>query len=171
MNLKEAFEEAKNFGTPAVFRNVFPKVPSWESFTTHLASAVKEPNTVRTFHEHYHVVEVYEHNLESVVATYEGYDEVYTALNDANSLGIMRRPVMLLATVIGTPELQRHRDPCDQMHWACVGVESWKVWVSEDKVLEFILNPGDVIFIPVGLYHQVNSVTPSAGITWSANIP
>jgi quercetin dioxygenase-like cupin family protein len=44
------------------------------------------------------------------------------------------------------------------------------VWLSENEVLEFKLEPGDLIFIPVGLYHQVKSVTSRAGITWSANI-
>jgi hypothetical protein len=170
MNLKSAFEEAKAANTPAVFRNVFTTVPGWEPFLNHLELYKKEVNGFRTFGPTYYVLELFDHNLKNISDTYAGYSEVHAAVHEACEGGVWPRPVMLIATDLGNPELPRHRDPCDQMHWTCIGSEAWKVWVSEEEVLEFTLNPGDLIYIPIGLYHQVTSVTPRAGITWSAMV-
>jgi cupin superfamily acireductone dioxygenase involved in methionine salvage len=170
MILKDIFASAKANNVPAVLRNVFPTVPAWESFLNHLETYQKIDNGVRNFGPTYYVVELFDQDIAEITSTYLGYDVVYKELDEANVLGIMNRPVMLVSTGIDSPELPKHKDPCDQMHWTCVGKEFWKVWLSENEVLEFKLEPGDLIFIPVGLYHQVKSVTSRAGITWSANI-
>lgn len=170
MILKNIFADAKANNQPVVLRNIFPIVPAFESFLNHLEIYQKVSNGVRNFGPTYYVIELFDQDLTKITKTYLGYDTVYKELDEANALGIMNRPVMLLSTSLDSPELPKHKDPCDQMHWTCVGKEFWKVWLYDDKVLEFNLEPGDLIFIPVGLYHQVKSVTIRAGITWSANI-
>ena len=170
MILKDVFADAKTGNTPALIRNAFPIVPDWEPFLNHLELYKKENNGVRSFGPTYYVVELFDQHLQQVTSTYTGYDIVHTALDSALVGGVMPRPVMLISTGTGTSELPRHKDPCDQMHWTCIGSELWKVWISEEEVLEFTLEPGDLIYIPIGLYHQVISITPRAGITWSAMV-
>ena len=55
-----------------------------------------------------------------------------------------------------------HKDNLDVWFWQCQGKTKWKV-----KRKEYILKPGDLIFVPKGIVHNVTSLTPRAGISMS----
>jgi mannose-6-phosphate isomerase-like protein (cupin superfamily) len=57
----------------------------------------------------------------------------------------------------------KHKDNVDVWFWNCQGQTKW---VMEDKE-SFILNPGDLIFVSKGIYHEVIPLTPRAGISMS----
>ena len=50
----------------------------------------------------------------------------------------------------------------DVYYWKCQGVTQW---IVEDK--NVILNPGDLIYIPSGMYHSVTPLSPRLGISMS----
>jgi ribosomal protein L16 Arg81 hydroxylase len=54
----------------------------------------------------------------------------------------------------------RHVDDVDVYFWQCQGSSKW---VMDD--CEFILTPGDMIYVPKGIYHNVIPLTPRAGIS------
>ena len=56
----------------------------------------------------------------------------------------------------------RHKDTMDVYYWQCQGVTQW---IVEDK--NVILNPGDLIYIPSGMYHSVTPLSPRLGISMS----
>ena len=56
----------------------------------------------------------------------------------------------------------KHKDTMDVYYWQCQGVTQW---VVEDK--NVILNPGDLIYIPSGMYHSVTPLSPRLGISMS----
>lgn len=57
--------------------------------------------------------------------------------------------------------LGNHKDTVDVLFWQVHGTT---LWIVED--IEFILEPGDIIFVPTGISHQVISLTPRVGISF-----
>ena len=53
-----------------------------------------------------------------------------------------------------------HKDGEDVYFWQCQGKTKWVI-----KKKEYILKPGDLIFVPKGTIHNVTSLTPRAGIS------
>ena len=77
-------------------------------------------------------------------------------------------PAFIMSEDVGPNSgLLRHHDPCEQIHWNCVGSSLWKVYNNGEEY-QYILEPGDVIFLPDGIEHLVESLTsPRAGIAYS----
>lgn len=57
----------------------------------------------------------------------------------------------------------KHKDTMDVYFWQCQGVTKW---IIEDKD-EVILNPGDLIYIPRGINHNVIPLSPRLGVSMS----
>lgn len=64
-------------------------------------------------------------------------------------------------TVLGDT-FGEHQDTDDVWFWQCQGVTEWLV---EDKI--YVLCPGDLIFVPKGIPHNVRPLTPRFGISMS----
>lgn len=58
-----------------------------------------------------------------------------------------------------------HCDDTDLFHWQQIGQTQWKI-VEDDKEYIHLLNPGDCIFIPEGVYHDVHPLTPRIGLSF-----
>lgn len=56
----------------------------------------------------------------------------------------------------------RHKDTMDVWYWQVQGVTQW---VFDD--VSYVLQPGDLITIPKGVYHDVIPLSPRAGISMS----
>lgn len=60
----------------------------------------------------------------------------------------------------------RHSDAVDGLFLQCNGSTLWNIFY-EDSTEEIIANPGDVLFIPKGIEHSVESLTPRSSISIS----
>jgi len=56
-----------------------------------------------------------------------------------------------------------HKDTTDVWFWNCQGKTKW---IIENKE-QFILEPGDLIFVKKGIFHNAIPLTPRAGISMS----
>lgn len=68
----------------------------------------------------------------------------------------------------------RHRDNADVLNLQCLGKTRWRTSEAYDSSpTEFILEPGDVIFIPKELWHEVTAIGPRANLIFGfeANKP
>ena len=66
------------------------------------------------------------------------------------------------------PRVESHGNHCDDtdlFHWQQVGQTEWKI-VEDKTEYTYILNPGDCIFIPEGVYHDVTPLTPRIGLSF-----
>ncbi len=97
------------------------------------------------------------------------YSDYYDLINTAHPDGVISIPVILVSIFNNIPNLTEHADPLDQMHLAIVGSSNWKITLDDGEIERFTLNPGDFIFMPIGIKHEVNSETPRMGITFSSN--
>jgi mannose-6-phosphate isomerase-like protein (cupin superfamily) len=65
------------------------------------------------------------------------------------------------------PTAPAHVDNYDAIFIQLIGKTAWKSYLDEKSVSpneSQIVQPGDIIFIPKGVYHEVDSLLPRAGI-------
>ena len=58
-----------------------------------------------------------------------------------------------------------HCDDTDLFHWQQVGQTEWKI-TENNQTYTYVLNPGDCIFVPEGVYHDVCPLTPRIGLSF-----
>jgi mannose-6-phosphate isomerase-like protein (cupin superfamily) len=65
----------------------------------------------------------------------------------------------------------RHNDLTNNFYVQCIGSVIWKIYesIGSLKYKEYTLNPGDAIFVPAGVSHQVTALEPRAAITMAFN--
>ena len=63
------------------------------------------------------------------------------------------------------PTTGKHSDPVDVIYAQFIGMVTWTIH-DEDKNESFVLNPGDIIYVPKSIVHEVTSLTPRAAISF-----
>jgi hypothetical protein len=65
----------------------------------------------------------------------------------------------------------RHNDLTHNFYVQCIGSVIWKIYesVGSTEYKEYELNPGDAIFVPAGVSHEVVALQPRAAITVAFN--
>lgn len=62
----------------------------------------------------------------------------------------------------------RHNDKTHNMYFQCIGSVTWKIYDSleaNSAYTEYVLNPGDAIWVPSGVSHEVVAHVPRTAIT------
>lgn len=61
----------------------------------------------------------------------------------------------------------RHNDITHNMYVQCIGSVTWKIYdsISSTNYIEYQLKPGDAIWVPAGVSHEVVALEPRAAIT------
>jgi len=63
------------------------------------------------------------------------------------------------------PTTGKHNDPIDVIYAQFVGSVTWIIY-DEEGSESFDLNPGDVIYVPKSVMHEVTSLTPRAALSF-----
>ena len=58
----------------------------------------------------------------------------------------------------------KHKDQADVWFWQTIGKTRWIVFDKEIQVYD--LNPGEMLYIPKGMYHDTKPLTPRVGISF-----
>ena len=59
----------------------------------------------------------------------------------------------------------KHKDESDVWYWQCIGSTQWKIFEFNENI-SYILEPGDIIYIPRGIFHDVIPLSPRVGISF-----
>ena len=59
----------------------------------------------------------------------------------------------------------KHKDESDVWYWQCIGLTEWKIF-KFNETISYILEPGDIIYIPKGIFHEVTPLSPRVGISF-----
>lgn len=62
-----------------------------------------------------------------------------------------------------------HADEFNVFFIEMIGQTRWDIYKENKKIDSFIINPGDVIVVPAGTYHQVNALSARFGISIGFN--
>lgn len=63
------------------------------------------------------------------------------------------------------PTTGKHSDPIDVIYCQFVGSVAWTIF-DKDNTETFILNSGDIIYVPRSVIHEVKSLNPRAAISF-----
>ena len=59
----------------------------------------------------------------------------------------------------------KHKDESDVWYWQCIGSTQWKIFESNETI-SYILEPGDIIYVPRGIFHDIIPLSPRVGISF-----
>jgi len=63
------------------------------------------------------------------------------------------------------PTTGKHSDPMDVIYCQFIGSVVWSIFTDSGQQ-DFTLNPGDIIYVPKYIDHEVKSLTPRAAISF-----
>ena len=131
------------------------KVPTWQEFIDELDYSMCNGLDMKGNNDGGLVVENSDHirqskNLENRIADCNpGYHLTHTQIY----MSLSR-----MSTTFG-----KHNDTTDVWFWQCIGKTSWTVW--DPDPITYILRPGDIIYTPVGMFHEPKPLTPRVGMS------
>lgn len=68
--------------------------------------------------------------------------------------------------IVGGETFGRHKDTADVFFLGILGTTEFEIWDKNNYSLRYIIEVGDVVYIPAGLYHNTTALTPRSGISF-----
>lgn len=166
--IKDLIEVRKSNLGYKLYKNVLHPVPEWNVFLEYIEKTKIDGN-YRSDRPGFYVLHA---NKQSDFYIFKSFDifqkalfEIYPEIiSESGATAVISETYRNIAEVSG---ISKHTDPQDTIHWNCVGATIWKFY-EKDSFVEEIVEPGDIIFVRSGTEHEVESLTPRAGIVYSA---
>ena len=153
------------------YKNPFVKIPKWESFTERKNySFQNEIGNVLMPSKNMFMISEGLLSHEEFAPIFDGYSEAITTFEEALGEMSFHEPVLFISDKPTENEgFWRHSDQQDRFHWNCIGRSHWYVWDREtDEMQEFVLEVGDLLYIPFRTDHKAQSITEKrAAITFT----
>lgn len=163
--LNKLITESRQHRIPFIIRDFYKPMFDWNftiDFLNQCMADLKENTYITKIGDYYFILQP-SNNYDHI------YSDYYKLINTSHPNGVISIPVILVSIFNNVPNLNEHADPLDQMHLAIYGSSNWKLTLDNDEVYRTVLKPGDFIFMPILIKHEVTSVTPRIGLTFSAN--
>lgn len=173
--VKDKVEEARNSNSAYVFKNMFPVTPTWDKFIHHLNDAI------HTFPPSYANEPLKERIINGVIQR----KLFYLMVDGPNPEYFSETlPIHDLFNQVFEGELSTtsafinfvgkeesggiHSDgDRDTLYWQCIGDAYWHIHkdlTGSQPPMEYLLSPGDVIYLGPNIIHSVRADVPRAGI-------
>ena len=169
--------EASNNKTYALFRGLCKDVPNWSDFIENFDynyNRDKDKNKNNPDHRY----------ITDNIVVYNKFDPIiFGAIEDkatrlfdksleAHSLikGLIKKDASSVKSIMNflgnEQEYWTHSDNHDVISWHCVGTIEWRFYKNpkEKDYDSVVLEPGDVIYVPAGVVHQVINNKPRASL-------
>jgi mannose-6-phosphate isomerase-like protein (cupin superfamily) len=179
---KEEINNAISNPALIVKRKMFPITPSWDSFIKQINYEFHNEERLPPEEDYpynpedtiIHGVNIREHFYLMVDSYLDSpfFPEQYEIIKKLDSL--MPTPAFQTFTLAnfvgGEKPVNIHEDPRHSFYWQCQGKSVWKSYKYDDG--EFVLfqeievSPGDMIFVPNGVFHSVETPEPRAAISF-----
>tara|TARA_R100001510_G_scaffold41888_1_gene38244 strand:+ start:216 stop:629 length:414 start_codon:yes stop_codon:yes gene_type:complete len=135
---------------PKLIKKYNLKTPSWESLLDNLNYSMYEGNSPHGI----------KHNPLGFFVTHEA-DKISEVKEVLEKLDL-NYAHLYLNLLINEETFGRHNDEVDVYFWQVQGISKW-IFDKENYILE----KGDLIIVPKGIYHDVKPLSPRAGISMS----
>lgn len=169
---KQNIFDAKLNQMPTLFEKAFTNTPDWDRFIGHINYAYQQPDEVWEPEADVKTIGFvrFWNRLTMAVDHAEAWFARYTdpIINWINANHPLKFGAAFSIIVFTNKDATsgRHFDPCDVFYWQCIGEADW-FFPELDMTIR--LNPGDLIFVPAGVLHEVYSKTPRTAISITAN--
>lgn len=163
--------DAKLNQTPVLFEKAFPNVPTWDDFIAHINHAYQQPDEIWEPEADVKTIGYvrFWNRLTMAVDHADDWMPKYTdpINNWINAYHPMKRAATFSVIAFTNKDATSgyHFDPCDVFYWQCIGEVDW---VFRELDMTIKLTPGDIVFVPAGVKHEVFSKTPRAAMSFGA---
>lgn len=167
----QEFKQAKIEGlSHKIFKNVFQPTPSLEDVLKY----VEESKTKGTYRENAKGLYIIHSHDRSDFKGYGAYDEffnstkqIYEDINETENFGLTVVASEIYRALVTVSGITKHTDQTDTVHWTTSGATIWRIF-DEDNTHEYVVEAGDVFYVKKEVEHEVESLTPRAGLVISA---
>lgn len=137
----------------SVCKNGLTKFPTWDEIFYDLDLSFKKNHFIRTFNG----FGITTHNADEHLECCRNF------LRDMQFLFPDKKPSAHIYTSLTTENfgLGKHKDTVEVFFWQ---VHGKTLWIFDDMQID--LKPGDVLYVPKLVYHQVMSMSPRVGISF-----
>lgn len=160
----------KNDIKHAIFKNVIPVNYEWQLFLDYIEESKKIGNYRSDCPGFYILNSTEEQYIDGWFHATDFEKQCTEAYGD--SIPMHGFSVIVSETARGdidTPTgVTKHTDYDDTIHLHCIGNSVWTLWNEDGSSVEYYTEPGDVVYAESGVFHQVESITPRAGIVFVA---
>lgn len=160
---------------PVYGKKQIKTLPGWGDFIDNMNSAVKDSSSVKeppldNFDRINHL-RFYNKLTFGIDHSdrhpYPGLEEMQEYMKSLNLEPFVTMSFISLTDSM--PTTSRHADQCSIMYIQAVNSVKWVV-VCRGVEFEYILDPGDVLFIPQGLAHEIFPFMPRAGLSFAVRL-
>lgn len=190
-DIKDSFVKAKQSNEIVFFKNAFPDVPSWSDFIYNLNYKYNSKKTIDIYDQRFHNDVLFYNKLDPISFTKTNsikdysnniIEKSYNIYNIINEISINLSYVKSIINFVGNEaKYYIHADHHDVVSWHCIGQMEWRIYKtlkqenpppteSNEPYDSYILNPGDILFVPGGIVHQVVVTEPRASILFNCYI-
>lgn len=167
---EQSILEAYSNNKAVVFRSVFPNDYNWQTFINHLdKSIIVDPlsqkqgckEVVGSINFWQNLTMTVENMSDDSFPELDMKSEFIKSMHKGETIG----QFAAISFTKHEPTTGKHSDPVDVFYWQCIGDVEWTLYYNDIEE-SFILNPGDIIYVPEGIIHEVKSLTPRASISF-----
>jgi hypothetical protein len=188
-SLKEDILNAKRSNKVVLFKNLFPIVPQWSEFISNLNYKFNNEKTININDKRFIGDVIIYNKLDPISFTPTNKKNSYLlniiqkSFNVYNLFdNISNSNVSCVKSIINfvgnEAKYYIHSDNHDVISWHCIGQVEWRIYKSlkeefpppletKEPYESYILNPGDILFVPAGIVHQVVVTEPRASILFN----
>lgn len=152
LQLLEAIKEKKHF---KFFISNLPEI-QWADIIDCINSNIENENTVSTL-KNFGIVILDTSSIKKIKNVYQNFSELSPNINCSAHLYVS---LTSKAETFGW-----HKDTSDVIFWQVIGHTLFSV-LQQGRVYEYTLTPNDLLYIPAGMKHSTQPLTPRAGISF-----
>ena len=186
--IKDAFVLAKQSNDAVLIKNIFSNTPSWDDFINNLNQKFNSEKTIDIYDKRFHNNVLFYNKLDPIsftkIRSAEDYsnniiEKSFPIYEIINNLNIQISYVKSILNFVGNEaDYYIHADHHDVISWHCIGQVEWRIYKgleqqnpppseTNEPYESYILSPGDVLFVPGGIVHQVVVTEPRASILFN----
>lgn len=167
-------------------KNAIPAVPRWSDFIQNLNANYNSNVIIDSSDKRFNNSVLIYNKLDPIsfmsmkdnsINLIEKSSNIYNIINNIN-IDCMKT---IINFVGNESKYYIHADSHDVISWHCIGSVEWRVYKtlkqenpppteSSEPHESYILNPGDILFVPSGIVHQIVVTEPRASILFNCYI-
>ena len=166
MNWVEILSEFKKNNVIGVINSEILFEECWEDFLQYRIKADKKRPT-KWLNEHLSLT--FEAPGSPLMQKFNAFNIFRNGLYSIWEDSVWDEPAVIMSDLIGElGGFAEHQDSCPQIHLNCIGSTEWTIKKSNGEIIKKILNPGDIIYLPIKIFHGVKTIaSPRVGIAYS----
>jgi len=150
--------KARESKTHLHMQNIFSDTVTWDESFEYMTEVVEEDSPVRIGKFFTIITHTAHHHIDKVKAICNQIQQ----LKNRNANIDIADAHMYMGLTAKSESIGKHHDDCEVIFWQCIGQTEWTV----DDNSTYILSPGDCLYIPKGMMHEVKSLSPRMGISF-----